>query len=153
MLSRSGASNHPGNNVTTLIASIGLRHSEKPVAPRVHRVPRRHARESDQPFAMIGPSPRQDERPGEHPALLVHDPQLRLRLQQRPGRLHEGHDRHLPVLSVRLAQPRDYAVRDPNTPAFLSSDRTVSVGVAPLASHAVALSLSTAMTAGLARGS
>src|SRR5437867_4328358 len=146
MLPPSAAVNHSGNSVTTLIASIGLLHREELVAPARYGLPRRHPREPQQPLAVIRPPPRQDERPRQHALGFVHHEQRGLGHEHRTGILHEGKHRHLPPLAVRLAQPPDYAVDAANTPAFFRSDRTVSLGVAPFASHAIAWSLSTCST-------
>lgn len=87
---------------------------------------------------MIGAPSRDDERAGDHPARLVDDEHLRFGREHCARIFHQGEDRDFPVLPVRLAQPPDYAVRLPNTPACFKSERTVSVGFAPLASQASA---------------
>src|SRR5713101_855503 len=152
MLAASGAAKYSGNSVTTLIVSIVLSHGDEPVPPRFHGRPGRDPFEPQQPRAVIRASPRHDQRPRDHLPGRVHHEQPRLRGEDGAGALDQGKDLHLPVLPVRLAQPSDYAGRLPSTPAFLSSERTVSVGVAPLASHACTCSAFTWMTAGLARG-
>src|SRR6266567_1037962 len=124
MLDASGAVNQSGNSVTTL----------------------------------IGTAPGDHQRTGQHLPIFVDDVEPRLRHEHRPRLLHEGDHRDFPVLAVRLAQPSDYAAGVgggadlPSTPAFLRSERTVSVGVAPFSSQARACSAFTSITAGLARG-
>src|SRR6266496_4320045 len=136
MLVASAASNTSGNRVTTLIVSIAVPDRHQLVAPRLDRLARLHALESDQPLAVIRAPPGHHQRTRDHPAFLVDDVELRLGGEHLPGILHEGQDRHLPVLSVRLAQPPDYAGRLASTPALRSSERTVSVGWAPFSSQA-----------------
>src|SRR5439155_21968419 len=107
---------------------------------------------------MIGTAPGDHQRAGQHLPIFVEDVESRLRHEHRPRILHAGDHRHLPVLAVRLAQPPDYAAGFaggadvPSTPAFLRSERTVSVGIAPFSSQARACSAFTSITAGLARG-
>src|SRR6185503_3538586 len=151
MLVANGAANHSGNRVTTLTVSI-VRNRHELVAPALHGRPRGDPLEAEQPFPVIGPAPGQDERPRQNLAVLVHHVHARLGDEHAPRMLHQGEHRHLPLLSVRLAQPPDYAGRLPNTPAFLRSERTVSVGIAPFAIQASACSAFTSMTAGFARG-
>src|ERR1041385_7451074 len=152
MLVASGVANISGKSVTTLIVSIVVLDREKAVPPRFDHHPGRHTLEPEQPLPVIGASPRQHQGTSEHLTILIHHVHARLGNEQRAGILHQGKYGHFPVLPVRLAQPPDYAGRWPNTPACLSSERTVSVGVAPLASHASACSAFTWMTAGLVRG-
>jgi hypothetical protein len=106
---------------------------------------------------MIRAAPRDHQRTRQYLAVFVQDVESRFRHEHRPRMLHEGDYRDLAVLPVRLAQPPDYAagggVADlPSTPAFLRSERTVSVGVAPFSSQARACSAFTSITAGLAFG-
>src|SRR5712691_7471680 len=151
MLVASGAENHSGNSVTTLTVSIvGNRHEL--VAPALHGRPRGDPLEAEQPLAVISPAAGQHEGTRQDLAVLVHHVHARLGDEHAPGILHQGEHRHLPLLSVRLAQPPDYAGRLPSTPAFLRSERTVSVGSAPFASQASACSAFTLMTAGSVRG-
>src|SRR5690348_3056298 len=152
MLVASGPVNISGKSVTTLIVSIVVLDREEAVPPRLDHHPRGHALEPEQPLPVVGAPPRQHQRTGKHLTILIHHVHARLGHEQRAGILHQGKHGHFPVLPVRLAQPRDYAGRWPNTPACLSNERTVSVGVAPLASHASACSAFTWMTAGLVRG-
>src|SRR5437867_1967008 len=100
---------------------------------------------------MPAPPPH-GERPRDHAPVLVHHVQAGLRGEHGAWIPDEGLHRHLSPLAVRLAQPPDYAGRLPSTPTCLSSERTVSVGIAPFAIHASALSRSTWISAGLARG-
>src|SRR6266513_1672349 len=152
MLTRSDPSNTSGKSVTTLIVSIGLFHGHEMVPPRLHDGPRLYADEREQPLPVIGTPPRHDQRPRDDLTLLAHDQQACLRREHRTGIFHEGKHGDLPTLSVRLAHAPDYAGRLPSTPAFFSSERTVSVGRAPLSSQARACSVSTLMSAGLVRG-
>src|SRR5256714_10217256 len=152
MPTESAASNIWGKSVTTLTRSIGLSHGHEMVAPRLHGGPRRHPEEASQPFPVVGAACRDDQWSRHHPAILVHHEQPGLGREPRARILDEGQHRHLAPLPVRLAQPPDYAGRWPSTPAFLRSERTVSVGRAPFSSHARARSASTLMSAGLVRG-
>src|SRR6266542_2659658 len=149
MLVRSGTSKISGKSVTTLSVSIGLFHGDEVVAPRRDRGARRDPVEPEQPLAVVRAPARHDQRPRHHLPLLVHHIQPGLGREYRTRIRHQGEDRHLTLLPVRLAQPSDYAGRLPSTPAFFRSERTVSVGSAPLASHASACSASTLMSAGL----
>ena len=103
---------------------------------------------------MIRASPCEHERPREHRPLFVEDVHHRFGNEDRPRILDEGDYGDLPLLAVRLAQPPDYAVgvRLFSTPAFLRSERTVSVGIAPFSSQARASAALTLITAGFARG-
>src|SRR5438270_11091294 len=152
MLTATAVSNTSGKSVTTLIRSIGLFHGHEMVAPRLHDRPRRDSHEAEQPLPVVGAASRDHERSRHDPAVLVHDEQPGLRREHRARILDEWQHRHLPPLPVRLTQPPDYAGRWPSTPAFLRSERTVSVGRAPFPSHARARSASTLMSAGLVRG-
>ena len=102
--------------------------------------------------AVIGAAPCDVQRAGDHLARLIDHVHGRPRYQHRARILHQGVHRQLPLLAVRLADRRDYAVRLPSTPALMSSERTVSVGIAPFAIHASAWSLSTFNVVGLVRG-
>src|SRR5919201_2600819 len=121
MLDPSGAVNHSGKSVTTLMLSILLIHGDDLIAPPFHRGPRRHTLEAEQPFPVIGAAARHDQRPRQHFTLLIQDVQPRLRNEDRPRILDEGNHRDFPLLAVWLAQPPDYALGDfallPSTPA------------------------------------
>src|SRR5258705_8236577 len=138
MLPESGAANHSGNSVTTLTCSIvpHIIDRHQLVAPAFDGRPRGDALEPEQPFPVIGPAAGQNEGTRQNLAVLVHHVHSRLGDEDAPRILHQGEHRHLPLLPVRLAQPPDYAGRLPSTPAFLRSERTVSVGIAPFASQA-----------------
>src|SRR5262249_21440001 len=101
---------------------------------------------------VIGSTPSENQGAGQHLPRLIHHKHPSLRDQQRSGIRHEREDGHLPLLPVRLAEPPDYAGRAPNTPARLSRERTVSVGVAPFSSQCLARSASTWRVAGLVFG-
>src|SRR3989442_15305928 len=152
MLVANGAVNSSGNSVTTLIVSIGLVRGDVVIAPSFHDGAGAHPFEPEQPTAVIRPAPRHDQRPRDHAPLGVHDVQARARNEDGTGILDQGDHSHLPLLSVRLAQPPDYPGRFPNTPGFLSSERTVSVRSAPFASHACTCSPFTLITPGSAAG-
>src|SRR5437764_11230230 len=152
MLTESAASNISGKSVTTLIRSIGLFHGPEMVPPRLHGGPRRHPHEAEQPFPVVGAASRDHQWSRHHPAILVHHEQPGLGGEHRARILDEGQHRHLAPLPVRLAQPPDYAGRWPSTPAFLTSERTVSVARAPFSSHARARSASTLISARFVRG-
>src|SRR5690348_3242630 len=143
MLARSAPSNTSGNRVTTLILSIVAIHRHRPVPPASHRRPAGDAFEAEQPFPVIRPAPRQNQGSRQHPPLIVHDVEPGLGREDRSRILDQREHGDFPLLAVRLPQPPDYAGREPNTPAFLRRERTVSVGVAPLAIHARADSLFT----------
>src|SRR5207245_5447154 len=132
MLAPSAPPNISGNSVTTLIVSIAAFHGHPQAAPGLRRLPR-HSCKPEQPLTVIGPPPRHGERPRDHAPVLVHHVQAGLRGEHGARILDEGLHRHLPLLAVRLAQPPDYAGRLPSTPTCLSSERTVSVGIAPFA--------------------
>src|SRR3989454_3093560 len=142
MLTPSAPPNIPGNSVTTLIVSIAAFHGHPQAAPGLRRLPR-HSCKPEQPLTVIGPPPHHGERPRDHAPVLVHHVQAGLRGEHGARILDEGLHRHLPLLAVRLAQPPDYAGRLPSTPTRLSSQRTVSVGIAPFAHPPRALSPST----------
>src|SRR5688572_18243545 len=155
MLPASGPMNHSGNSVTTLIVSTSLfLDRDELVPPLLDRRARRDALERQQPLAVVRPPARQHQRPRQHGALFAQHVDARLRREHRARILDEGKHRDFPLLAVRLAQPPDYAGggRLPSTPAFLRSERTVSVGIAPFSSQARACSTFTSITAGLARG-
>src|SRR5260221_8300323 len=126
MLTRSGPSNISGKSVTTLSVSIGLFHCDEVVSPRLHHRARLHPDERQQPLAVVRAPPRHDQRPGHDLTLFVHDQQSRLRREHRTRILHEGKHCDLPPLPVRLAHAPDYASRLPSTPAFFSSEPTVT---------------------------
>src|SRR2546425_231691 len=151
ILAPSAPPNTSGNNVTTLIVSITVFHGHPQPAPGLRRLPSDPCK-AEQPLTVVGPPPRHGERPCDHAPVFVHHVQEGLRGEHGAWILDEGLHRHLSPLAVRLAQPPDYAGRLPSTPACLSSERTVSVGIAPFAIHASALSRSTWIRAGLARG-
>src|SRR5439155_23240323 len=151
MLAPSAPPNTSGNSVTTLIVSIAVFHGHPHAAPGLRRLPR-HACKPEQPLTVVGAPPRDGERPRDHAPVLVHHVQAGLRDEHGAWIPDEGLHRHLSPLAVRLAQPPDYAGRLPSTPTCLSSERTVSVGIAPFAIHASALSRSTCSRAGLSGG-
>src|SRR2546427_1424105 len=152
MLAASGAANTSGNRVTTLIVSIAVLDRHQLVAPRLDRLARLHSLEADQPLAVIGATAGNHQRSREHAVLVVHDVESRLRSEDLSRVLHEGQDRHLPLLPVRLAQPPDYAGRLASTPALRSSERTVSVGWAPFSKQARPCSALTVVAAVWAAG-
>src|SRR5216117_2203232 len=94
MLTASAASNTSGKSVTTLIVSIGLFHGDEMVPPRLHHRPRRDPDEPEQPFAVVGPPPRHDERPRDDLPLLVHHVQPGARHEPRARILHQGKHRY-----------------------------------------------------------
>src|SRR5579872_5791848 len=152
MLVPSGAANISGNSVTTLTVNIGLIDGDIVIAPRIHHVPIGHSREPEQPLTVVRSPPRDDQGAGDDALVGVENQQASPWTEDRAGVFDQRKDRDLALLSVRLLEPPNYPARCPNTPAFLSSERTVSLGSAPLASHDRALSASSPMTAGLARG-
>src|SRR5256885_11702798 len=152
MLAASGAANTSGKSVTTLIVSIAVLDCHQLVAPRLDRLARLHALEADQPLAVIRATAGHHQRSREHAVLVVHDVEPRLGSEDFSRVFHEGQNRHLPVLPVRLAQPPDYAGRLASTPALRSSERAVSDGWAPFSNQARACSAFTLIVAGVVRG-
>src|SRR5439155_14468144 len=127
MLVANGAANSSGNRVTTLIVSIGLVRGDVVVSPCFDNGAAAHSLEPEQPFAVIRPAARDDQRPRNHASRGVHHEQARAGNEDRTGVLDQGDHCDCPLLSVRFAQPPDYAGRLPNPPALLSGLRTVSV--------------------------
>src|SRR2546425_3016038 len=139
MLAPSAPPNISGNSVTPLSATIAVFHGPPQAAPGLRRLPR-HSCKPEQPLTVIGPPPRHGERPRDHAPVLVHHVQAGLRGEHGARILDEGLHRHLPSLALRLAQTPHHAGRLPSTPTCFSRERTVSVGIAPFAIHASALS-------------
>src|SRR2546425_2001728 len=98
---------------------------------------------------MIRATPSQHERSGYNLALLIQHVQARFGNEHHSRILDEGDHRDLPLLAVWLAQPPDYAAgagdggggggdcfSPRRTPAFLRSERTLSLRGAPFSSPA-----------------
>src|SRR5712692_7637746 len=161
MLDPSGAVNHSGNSVTTLIRNIAIR-------PR-----RRAGRASSRPPLEMSrpqnPAATRDDTPGVLPPPAARrsrrDPHSArtVALWERtpfPDFRRGGSPRPPPAGRAACAAARlrggggggGDCFPPRSTPAFLRSERTVSVGSAPFSSQARACSAFTSITAGLARG-
>src|SRR3989442_10742994 len=92
MLAPSAPPNTSGNSVTTLIVSIAVFHGHPQAAPSLRRLPR-HACKPEQPLTVVGPPPRDRERPRDHAPVLVHHVQAGLRDDHRAAISDEGVDR------------------------------------------------------------
>ncbi len=109
------------------------------------------AGELDQPLAMVRPATLDRERARHHFSIQSDQPDRAARSEHCIGLAGEGEQRAIALQSVRLAQPAHHQVAAGvhqtavglNTPTCLSSDCTVSDGVAPLEIQWRALSAST----------
>jgi hypothetical protein len=93
--------------VTTLIVSIGLIRRHVLAAPALDRRPARDTRKAEQPFPVVRPPPRHDERTRDHLPLIVHDEQARLRQKNGARVRDDGDDGDFALLAVRLPQLAD----------------------------------------------
>src|SRR5262245_50937447 len=107
MLTAQCAANTSGNNVTTLMVSIGLIRRYVPAPPAFDRPAARHADEAEEPLAVVGAPPRHQQRSRDHAPLVVHDVQARVRKEDRARIRDDGDHGDLTLLAVRLAQPPD----------------------------------------------
>src|SRR2546425_12056712 len=104
MLAPSAPPNTSGNSVTTLIVSIAVFHGPPQAAPSLRRLPR-HACKPEQPPTVVGPPPRDRERPRYHAPVLVHHVQAGPRDEHGASIPDEGPHRHLSPLALPLSPP------------------------------------------------
>src|SRR2546430_12433198 len=128
MLAPSAPPNTSGNSVTTLIVSIAVFHGHPQAAPGLRRLPR-HACKPEQPLTVVGPPPRDRERPRDHAPVLVHHVQAGPRGEHRARHPDRGLHRHLPPPAARPAQPPPPARRLPSTPPCLGSQPPASASI------------------------
>src|SRR2546428_11634321 len=115
MLAPSAPPNTSGNSVTTLIVSIAVFHGHPQAAPGLRRLPR-HACKREQPLTVVGPPPRDGERPRDHAPVLVHHVQAGPRGEHRAPSPGGGRHRHPPPLAVRRSPPPRSPGRSPPAP-------------------------------------
>src|SRR2546430_16958925 len=117
MLAPSAPPNTSGNSVTTLIVSIAVFHGHPQAAPGLRRLPR-HACKPEQPLTVVGPPPRDRERPRDHAPVLVHHVQAGLRGENGARIPDQGLHRHPSPPARRLCPPPPHAGRlpGPSTP-------------------------------------
>src|SRR2546430_2780209 len=131
MLAPSAPPNTSGTSVTTLIVSLAVFHGHPQAAPSLRRLPR-HACKPEQPLTVVGPPPRDGERPRDHAPVLVHHVQAGLRDGHGARVPDEGLHPPLSPPAVRLSPPPHYAGRFPGPPTRFGRGRTVLRGTARL---------------------